>query len=267
MDKIEELKRKIEGFQAKSAAKDEMKALITLVLGFLKRYKDYFDNISSENKKIINDTITYLQDINEEAIDTYRTKTDKVVNEFERNIATVKKLVAEVKATKPKDGRDGIDGIDGKDGIGIDGKDGSPDTRLEIIEKINAGKAKDLKIEFTQIDTTRLEKIIFDRAISILDQRTQFLINKGVKHDASLSGEGTDASPLTVVDNGNGGSGWTVETPTGSVNSVNTVFTVTAEPKCVVADGVTYFDGAGYTYAALSITMDIAPSQYIRDYI
>lgn len=56
----------------------------------------------------------------------------------------------------------------------------------------------------------------------------------------------------------------TATTPIGTINSVNTSFTVTAEPKWVVSDGITYFDGAGYTYAALSITMDVPPSQYIR---
>jgi len=61
-----------------------------------------------------------------------------------------------------------------------------------------------------------------------------------------------------------GGSGWTVATPTGTVDSSNASFTVTAEPKCVISDGMTYFDGAGYTYAALSITLDIPPSSFIR---
>ncbi len=56
----------------------------------------------------------------------------------------------------------------------------------------------------------------------------------------------------------------TVETPVGSVNASNTTFTVSAEPSWVVSDGITYFDGAGYSYAALSITMDVPPSQYIR---
>jgi len=60
------------------------------------------------------------------------------------------------------------------------------------------------------------------------------------------------------------GSGVTVETPSGTVNSVNASFTVTAEPKWVVSDGITYFANNGYTYAALAITMDIAPSAYIR---
>lgn len=64
------------------------------------------------------------------------------------------------------------------------------------------------------------------------------------------------------------GSGFTRETPGGAVDSSNQVFTVTHEPNYVVVDGATYFDGAGYTYAALTITMDsnIIPTQYIRSY-
>jgi len=55
-----------------------------------------------------------------------------------------------------------------------------------------------------------------------------------------------------------------VTTPTGTVNGSNTSFTVTAEPLWVVADSATYFDGVGYTYAALTVTMDLAPSIFIR---
>lgn len=112
-----------------------------------------------------------------------------------------------------KNGKDGRDGLDGKDGLdgqdGLPGEDGSPDTRLQIIEKINSGKKKDLKIALSQLeDFTKLTKDIEARALSILDQRTKFLINKGVKHDSSLSGEGTDASPLSVVGGGPGGADW-----------------------------------------------------------
>lgn len=61
-----------------------------------------------------------------------------------------------------------------------------------------------------------------------------------------------------------GGSGVSVETPAGSVNSSNVTFTVSATPKWIVADGITYFSGAGYSIAVLTITMDLPPSQYIR---
>lgn len=55
-----------------------------------------------------------------------------------------------------------------------------------------------------------------------------------------------------------------VTTPSGTVNASNVTFTVTAEPLWVVSDGITYFAGVGYTYAALTLTMDVAPSIFIR---
>ena len=60
------------------------------------------------------------------------------------------------------------------------------------------------------------------------------------------------------------GSGVSVTTPTGTVNGANVTFTVTAEPLWVVADGATYFAGVGYSYSSLTVTMDLAPSIFIR---
>ncbi len=87
-----------------------------------------------------------------------------------------------------KDGKNGLDGLNGEDGF--NGKDGSPDTRLQIVEKINTGKKSDIKIELSQIETGKLENNILDRAVSILDQRTQYLINKNSSSGIS--------SPLTT---------------------------------------------------------------------
>ncbi len=94
--------------------------------------------------------------------------------------------------------------------------------------------------------------------------------NLGGAREINFVGNGVSAEiingVMTVTVTDSGGGGFTRETPLGDVNSVNTVFAVTEEPNYVVADGVTYFDGAGYTYSALTITMDIPPSQYIRSY-
>lgn len=68
---------------------------------------------------------------------------------------------------------------------------------------------------------------------------------------------------LTFTSSGGGGS-VTIETPTGTVNASNTAFAVSAEPLYMIADGTTYFDGAGYTYAALTVTFDVPPSQFVR---
>jgi len=52
------------------------------------------------------------------------------------------------------------------------------------------------------------------------------------------------------------GTGISVETPTGTVDDSNLAFTVTNEPKYIVVNGAQYFAGAGYTYAAGTITLD-----------
>lgn len=54
------------------------------------------------------------------------------------------------------------------------------------------------------------------------------------------------------------------KTPPETPNGVTTAFTVTSEPTEVVADGATLFDGAGYTYAALTITFVNPPAIFVR---
>lgn len=56
----------------------------------------------------------------------------------------------------------------------------------------------------------------------------------------------------------------TWRTPPETPNGVITVFTVTAEPATVVADGITLFSGQGYTYATLQITFTNPPALYVR---
>lgn len=60
------------------------------------------------------------------------------------------------------------------------------------------------------------------------------------------------------------GSAATVNTPPEAPDGNNQIFTVSADPKYVVADGETYFEGFGFTYATGKITMDIPPSTFIR---
>jgi hypothetical protein len=50
-----------------------------------------------------------------------------------------------------------------------------------------------------------------------------------------------------------------VETPTGAMNSANKDFTVLNTPKFVTWQGQTLYEGAGYSLAGLTITLDTAP--------
>lgn len=110
-----------------------------------------------------------------------------------------------------KDGRDGKDGVDGLNGIdGINGTDGSPDTAEQVRDKLETLKKEerlDIKaIKGVEKLTSEIENKTnanTERAISILDQRTQFLINKAT---TSLgNGSGTPGGSDTEVqfnDNG-----------------------------------------------------------------
>ena len=169
-----------------------------------------------------------------------------------------------------KDGREGRDGRDGIDGLdGNDGRDGSPDTGKEIVDKINELETDDddLKIDASHIKNLPKSEVVNNYlGGSKNNVQTNGVTLNGV--DTINFGSGLTVvqvgNIITVTASGGGGSGVTVETPPEVVNAVNATFTVTHEPKWVVSDGVTYFAGAGYTYAALSITLDIPPSQYIR---
>ena len=85
----------------------------------------------------------------------------------------INKIVSTVQSTV-RDGKDGRDGVDG-----IDGLDGSPDEPKDIVKKLQSLKG-DARLDKSAIKG--LETVIgqsdLDRAIEILDKRTQYLINK-----------------------------------------------------------------------------------------
>jgi hypothetical protein len=56
-----------------------------------------------------------------------------------------------------------------------------------------------------------------------------------------------------------GGSALSFETPTGTINGTNDVFTVTHTPVGITLNGLWYFEGDGYTRVGLTITMLVIP--------
>lgn len=67
---------------------------------------------------------------------------------------------------------------------------------------------------------------------------------------------------------GGGGATLTAEVPVGTVNGVNTTFTVSHTPVFVIIDAMHRIDGQGYTYFAPTIETDALtpPSQFIISY-
>ncbi len=90
----------------------------------------------------------------------------------------------------------------------------NPVTPVQVREKLEALK-DDERLDKSAVKGLEniIDQPVLDRAIGILDQRTSFLINKvsnlptnsglaAVSHDATLAGNGTPASPLTVTSTG-----------------------------------------------------------------
>lgn len=132
-----------------------------------------------------------------------------------------------------KDGNDGRDGIDGVDGLngkdGEKGENGSPDTADEIVKKINTLESVIERKTIKGLDNL-VDQPNLDRAIEILDKRTQYLINKtvftspattwasitGTQSDVNVGGFTNDVGYLTSTDL----SGYVPTTRTLTINGV-----------------------------------------------
>lgn len=179
MDKLKQIQEKIATLQAKSAVAPELKAFATLFLKVLAETKDNFSIISKENQTKIDQAFAYLEQEHNKLQNNVSQLTEKVQEEFTTQVKELKKLVAKVKTIKP------IDGIDGKD---ANPEDVVPlvieklpkvkeETGETIVNKINEGN-KLIKAEKVEGSDKFITQSNLDRAISILDQRTSYLLQR-----------------------------------------------------------------------------------------
>jgi len=195
-----------------------------------------------------------------------------------QEIEAFKQEVTPVKGVHYNDGLPGINGQNGKDGLnGKDGEDGDDADEVDIesvvqqvlsklpkpekvdhnaiIKKVKSSlKYSDIKDapEFKMAGTGYLREITDVNVTGLVDGQTliwQAKTNKWIPGTAS-----------------GGTGGYTVETPTGTVDGNNTTFTVTVVPVYIVSDGTTYFNNAGFTISGLTVTMTVAPTSYIRSF-
>lgn len=158
----------------------------------------------------------------------------------------------------PNNGKDGIDGEDG-----TDGQDAVVDygkvVRLALKEIKNA--------KGTSTSEPELDKVLSEWAEKIYKRARAAALRGG--GDIVVAGSGIS------IAHSNGrktisatGSGILSETPVGTVDGSNLIFTVSHPPLFVIADSSFRVDGQGYSYAVLTITMDalVPPTQFIRSY-
>lgn len=130
------------------------------------------------------------------------------------------------------------------------GRSVSPEQMLELI--------KDRKFGTKDIEGLEQTLAVF----------RNFMMHGGVRGggDTVVAGSGIT---ITNTVNGNkqiasSSSGVSFETPTGTINGINTTFVATNTPKYIVVDGVTYFENDGYSLAGLTITTIVPPTGFIR---
>ncbi len=100
-------------------------------------------------------------------------------------------------------------------------------------DDIMAFVLKELKTGKNRLATTDI--VNFPKKLNMSDQRWHGGGLSIVSHDATLTGNGTPSSPLSVVSSGSSG----YQVPIGVVDGMNTVFTWVTAPNAIVVDGQT----------------------------
>lgn len=295
MKELNELKKRID----RTTSFEDVSKLFGILVEIIKALKDAFqkdlkefkENLDSEVSMVLKSPyeIEKIKSGFESKIRTLETKIIEIINELYQLAPSIKKDYSIKISSEVKKINSELERINNRVSL-IKSYD---DTELrqkiekikippvltgrEIIDEINS--ETDSQIDIKQIEG--LEEILKEikKMASINNTRTIFGNNRiqvfgndskvGAKSNEINFGSGltvTDQNGRILVQATGGGGGFTIETPTGSVNSSNTTFTVTEEPEYVIADGITYFEGAGYTYSSLSIEMVTPPTQYIRSF-
>jgi len=143
-----------------------------------------------------------------DAVDIIPEMVDEKITAITKEFSAIKDTVSKVKAQKGDKGDRGEPGIDGVGIKGDKGEDGSPDTGEQIVEKLNSLEGVlDTKVlkDFEMPDVKDLE-----RQINTIGNQTLRLLSRpatqstsssftGVVTDSTLTGVGTEDSPLSVV--------------------------------------------------------------------
>lgn len=173
------------------------------------------DELFNREIQTLNKDLKQLEMDTQEGFVVLNSKIEETKTTLEGKISKVKTI----KGEDGKDGKDGRDGLDGKDGKpgkdgrpgkdgkdgrdGMDGKDGVTPVRGEDyftdedIETISLDVQAMLEPYLLELrsDQDKVAADIEKRAVDILDQRTQFLINKKIRWE-SITGSPSDSSAL-----------------------------------------------------------------------
>lgn len=308
--KMKRLEALLDTFDSGAVQPEELIQAVEAIVSIINNEKDRLDKVIADNKDLDKQEKSDLLSSVSEKLDSKVTELKNLISNLSTNVdgaisrtsSSLSKEIKRVQAKIPTKTdlsvletdiqalREGLNSLPTEFTLNNEAvRDG-----LELLqgdERLDVSAIKGLDERDGKMSDSLIE-----RAISIVDNRTSFLINKVSKLQAQVDAGGTggghtiedEGTPLTQRDTLNfvgagvtvtddagndatvvtipGGGGMNVETPIGSVNSSNVTFTVTVAPKFIVTDTGFYIEGFGYSRATLTITMDLSPNLFIRAY-
>jgi hypothetical protein len=256
-DKIEKLNKLLEMMQNDTVTPKEIENFLGVVLGVISKAKENFQTISSDNLAKIEQALEFIQSEHQNVLSKIDTKEEKTNNKldtkivsFQSNIdAKIKELnaiVEELKSIEYKDGKDADEEVIVSKVISKLPKQ-ETDTAEIIKDKLETLKGKERlnvsAIEGIEIYTSKKD---FDFALGVLDQRTQFLINKrsgsgiqSIVAGTNVTVDNTD--PLNPIISSTGSGLSTIE------NGVTTT-TAFGASEILFSDGTVVRGNSKFTY-------------------
>ena len=190
---------------------EDVKSAFADVINEFNRMRATFKELTQEQQDTLNLALKQLNAEHDRILKdvdkTSQMSKSDVTEQMAKYVEMCKKVRDEMVRMKPENGKDADEEYVIEEVLSRielpEYKETILDTPEQVRDKLETLK-DDKRLDKKHIKG--LEKVVsnedLDRAISILDQRSQYLINKTVKHDNTLTGAGTDSSPLSVVGGG-----------------------------------------------------------------
>ncbi len=236
---LEQLKKLAKVFNTDNVITSaEIEQVLTGIMSIMASFRKENIQLTEEYKTIISDTLAHIEKISQDADNNLSTKSSALLGQIDAKLALVNDTLTKVKKIKAVPGKNGINGKDADEEL-IVGKvleqiklpENKVLTGEEIkteLEKLDGDNRLDIKaIKGAEKLTTQAN---LDRAVSILDQRTQFLINKRSGGSASAFTDLTDvpssysgqSGKVVTVKGTEDGLEFTTVGGTGTVTSIAT---------------------------------------------
>lgn len=198
--------------------------------------------------------LSNMEDIVSQLRDGKDADEEAMLAQLRAEIPTIEQIVQYL-PTAGTSVRDALELLKGKDRLHISAIDGVEQLQKDIADAIKSGKPIQIRGGATRG---------FFVYIGGVKKGIMNMLNFAAGTGMSIAYSKVNGLDTITFNSSGGGS--TVETPPESPDASTTQFTVSAQPKWVVGDGTTYYEGAGYSYNSGTgkITMDVPPSSFIR---